>query len=140
MSKRNLLHKSKLEDFKSWLDAEGIQHRAGKGSYQVLQVMTHKGWQVVFDKHTDEHFTVNEVLVPIVTRFIRSKKKVPDDVSDLLEALQLIFKHYDRNNGEAPHHCHAHKAHWDLDDSPCEVCADWEKARLAINKSNRRVR
>jgi hypothetical protein len=54
---------------------------------------------------------------------------------DLLEALQLIFKHYDRNNGEAPHHCHAHKAHWDLDDSPCEVCSDWEKARAAINKA-----
>ena len=54
---------------------------------------------------------------------------------DLLEALQLIFKHYDRNNGEAPHHCHGHKAHWDLDDSPCEVCSDWEKARAAINKA-----
>ena len=54
---------------------------------------------------------------------------------ELLEALQLIFKHYDRNNGEAPHHCHAHNGHWDLDDSKCEVCSDWEKARAAINKA-----
>lgn len=54
---------------------------------------------------------------------------------DLLEALQLIFKHYDRNNGEAPHHCHGHKAHWDRDGSKCEVCADWERARAAINKA-----
>ena len=92
MSKRNLLHKSKLGALKSWLDAEGIQHRAGKGGYQVLQVMTHKGWQVVFDKHTDEHFTVNEVLVPIVTRFIRSKKQVPDDVSELLKCLKDVIE------------------------------------------------
>ena len=54
---------------------------------------------------------------------------------ELLEALQLIFKHYDRNNGESPHHCHLHKAHWDIDDAVCEVCADWEKARAAIAKA-----
>jgi hypothetical protein len=54
---------------------------------------------------------------------------------DLLEALINIFKHYDRDNGEAPHHCHGHKGHWDKDDSICEVCVDWEKARAAITKA-----
>jgi hypothetical protein len=74
MSNRNILHKTKLDAFKYWLDEQGIPRRDGKGNYQVMQVMTHKGWQVVFDKHTDEHFTVNEVLVPMVVRFIREAK------------------------------------------------------------------
>lgn len=98
MSNRNLLHKSKLEDFKNWLDLKGILHRAGKGSFQVLQVMTHKGWQVVFDKHTEEHFTVNEVLMPTVIKFVRESKttKPKGDVVELLQALKSATYRLDR--------------------------------------------
>lgn len=102
MSNRNLLHKSKLEDFKNWLGLQGIQHRAGKGSFQVLQVMTHKGWQVIFDKHTEEHFTVNEVLMPTVIRFVRESKttKPKSDVVELLQALKDCANHLDGAGGD----------------------------------------
>lgn len=72
---RCVLHKTKLEEFKAWLDQERIKHRPGKGEYQVLQVQTCKGWQVVYDKMTKEHLTVNQSLLPLVRRFISSKEQ-----------------------------------------------------------------
>lgn len=48
---RCLLHKSKLEDFKAFLDSEGIQHRPGKGDWQALQVCKDgKHWNCVFNE------------------------------------------------------------------------------------------
>lgn len=72
---RHILHKSKLEDFKAWLDKKDIPHRDGKGAYQVLQILTPIfGWQCVFIKEAmPEHFSVNEKLIPIVRRFINNK-------------------------------------------------------------------
>lgn len=73
---RNLLHKTKLDDFKLWLDEKGIEHRPARGTYQVLQVKTKSGqWQCVFDRHNaPEHYTVAWPLEPIVQRFIRDRR------------------------------------------------------------------
>lgn len=76
---RNLLHKTKLEAFKSWLDEQGIEHRPGRGVFQVLQVrMSSKRlneWQCIFDRlEAPEHYTVAHPLESIVMRFIRSSK------------------------------------------------------------------
>lgn len=75
MNNRILLHKTKLEAFKLWLDSHGIAHRPGKGDYQALQVLSpESGWQVVFTKNEmPEHYTVNAKLVPIVRNFIASQ-------------------------------------------------------------------
>lgn len=74
---RNMLHISKLEEFKQWLDSEGIQHRPGKGAYQVLQVCkdgTH--WNGIYVRiETPEHFTVDRYLEPLVAKFIRLRKQ-----------------------------------------------------------------
>ena len=76
---RNLLHKTKLEPFKEWLTAQGIQHRPPRGDYDVLQVCAfHRGdslWMCVFDRHdAPEHYTVDKRMAPIVRRFIASQK------------------------------------------------------------------
>lgn len=73
---RNLLHKSKLTDFKTFLDSVGIEHRPGRGDYQILQVKTKSGqWQCVFDRlDAPEHYTVAWPLEPIVHRFIKSRR------------------------------------------------------------------
>lgn len=76
---RNLLHKTKLEAFKSWLSQQDIEHRPGRGAFQVLQVrMTSKRlneWQCVFDRlDAPEHYTVAYPLEPIVHRFIRDSR------------------------------------------------------------------
>jgi hypothetical protein len=74
--KRYLLHKTKLEEFKAWLDKEGIQHRPGKGDWQVLQVCTpENGFQVVFSQlKMPEYYSLNEKLEPTVLRFINETK------------------------------------------------------------------
>lgn len=74
MARRNLLHKSKLADFKEWLSMNGIQCRDGKGSYQVN---TGCGWTPIYDssKERREHFTIHDALRPLVNRFIREAAK-----------------------------------------------------------------
>lgn len=74
MANRHTLHKTKLEAFKAWLDMQGIGYRPGKGDWQVLQVLTNKGWQVIFSRlDMPEHFTVGDDLMPLVRRFLESK-------------------------------------------------------------------
>lgn len=73
---RNLLHVSKLDEFQAWLTKVGVEHRPGRGEYEVLQVKTKKGtWQCVFRRHEmTEHFTVAYPLEPIVRRFINDNR------------------------------------------------------------------
>lgn len=74
---RCLLHKSKLDEFKAWLDAKQIEHRPGRGDYQVLQVKTKNGqWQCVFDRlDAPEHYTVAWPLEGYVWKYIKSRKE-----------------------------------------------------------------
>lgn len=74
MFKRALLHKSKLEAFKSWLIENQIQYRAGKGDYQVLQVEVKNRFYPIYDRHQGSHFTTQKELIPLVRRYIASEK------------------------------------------------------------------
>jgi hypothetical protein len=76
VAQRNLLHKSKIDDFKTWLDLTETPYRDGKGEWQALQVKTAKhGWQVVYSRaDMPEHYTVSESLAPLVRAFIRDAK------------------------------------------------------------------
>lgn len=73
---RNLLHKSKLEAFKSWLDANGIPNRPGKGDFQLLQVCKDgKHWNCIYSRiEMAEHVTVDRHLESLVRRFCREMK------------------------------------------------------------------
>jgi hypothetical protein len=73
---RNLLHVSKLGAFKAWLAENAIEHRDGRGGYEVLQVKTKKGiWQCVFRRaDMPEHYTVAYPLEPMVRRFIKETR------------------------------------------------------------------
>ncbi len=71
---RCLLHKNKLEAFKAWLTATGIEHRPARGEFQVLQVKVKNGWQCIFDRlDAKEHYTVAAPLESTVRRFINVK-------------------------------------------------------------------
>lgn len=73
MAIRCLLHKSKLEEFKSWMDSQGIEWRDSRGVFQVIQVRSAdgKGWDVIYEKNNStEHYTVPEPMIKLVRRFI----------------------------------------------------------------------
>lgn len=74
---RNQLHVSKLEEFKAFLDTEGIPHQPGKGIWQVLQVCkdgTH--WNCIYVRNEmPEHFTVDRHLESLVAKFARVRKQ-----------------------------------------------------------------
>lgn len=71
---RCLLHKTKLESLKCWLDAQQIAHRAGKGDFEVLQIKHGTGWAAIYDRHSaPEHYTSDKRLDALVRRFIRNK-------------------------------------------------------------------
>lgn len=79
---RNLLHKSKLEAFKAWLDKQGIQHRPTEAAYQVLQIrlMSRKGettgWTSIYERlNSTEHYTNDVRLESMIYAFIRDSRK-----------------------------------------------------------------
>lgn len=76
MANRDTLHINKLDDFKKYLDSQGIAYRPGKGAYQVLQVQTSKhGWQCIFKRHNmPEHYSINDKLYPLVRQFLNANK------------------------------------------------------------------
>ncbi len=76
MANRCTLHKTKLNEFKNYLNSKGIAYRDGKGDYQVLQVQTGDGWQSVYEKNNmPEHFSVQDKLMPTVRKFLTDQSK-----------------------------------------------------------------
>lgn len=73
---RNLLHKSKLDEFKSWLDSQEIPQRPARGQFEVLQVQVKAPqWFSLWDRiKATEHYTVDIRLEPTVCRFIRESR------------------------------------------------------------------
>lgn len=80
MAIRCVLHKTKIDEFKQWLSEVGIEFRPGKGCYQVLQVMVNGNFTPVYDsaKHSREHYSVQDELMPTVRHFLRDGKKKRD--------------------------------------------------------------
>lgn len=72
MARRNLLHRSKLDEFVAFLDQNEITHRPGRGDWEVLQIQMEDGrWQCIFDRIKGDHYTVPNPLIRLVERFIQ---------------------------------------------------------------------
>lgn len=74
-----LLHISKLDEFKAWLDLKGIKHRparGGVGTYQVLQVCKDgQHWNCVYRRDKmPEHFSTDMHLDSLVHQFVKHNK------------------------------------------------------------------
>jgi hypothetical protein len=72
---RSLFHRVHLDSFKAWLDREKIQHRPGKGEWQVLQVNHPRWkWMVIHESSRAEHLTIDSRMGSMVARFLRDYK------------------------------------------------------------------
>jgi len=72
---RNLLHKSRLNDFIQWLDKSGIKHRPPRGEWQVLQVFFNDNWHVIYQRlHMPEHYTTPWTMENLVRAFIEETR------------------------------------------------------------------
>lgn len=73
---RCLLHVNKLNKFLAWLDKEKIEHREGKGDYQIRQICKDgKHWNNIYLRdNMPEHYTVDRHLESLVRKFIRESK------------------------------------------------------------------
>ena len=61
MARRNLLHKSKLEDFKNWLEFDGWTLEDTKGFYEVLRASKCKRKFILFSRlELKEHYSVRD--------------------------------------------------------------------------------
>lgn len=83
MGNRNLLHVSKVEDFKAYLDEIGVEHRPGRGEYELLQVHVDGAWPKLYSRlKMPEHVTVQNALIPLVTAFIH-RSKLPEPINEV---------------------------------------------------------
>lgn len=78
MANRSLLHRSKVEDFKSWLQEDGWQIEKTKGIYEIVRAR--KGDRkplIVYtrDNKGSEHITVQSRDEAVVRAYIRDRKR-----------------------------------------------------------------
>lgn len=72
---RCLLHKTKVAAFTAWLTEAGIEHRPGRGEWQLLQVRIKRAWACLYARiDMPEHVTCEVRLEPLVRRFIRESR------------------------------------------------------------------
>ncbi len=96
MANRNLLHRSKLADFKLWLEENGHITVDNPAAYQVLSWKAKSGPKpIIFDGKSSEHFSCNEASVPFVLNFIgkeesRVSKSKNGSIKDFSKALVSI--------------------------------------------------
>ena len=78
MANRALLHRSKIEDFKSWLQEDGWQIEHTKGIYEVVRA-TKEGRKplIVYtrDNNGKEHITVQSRDEGVVRAYIRDRRR-----------------------------------------------------------------
>ena len=74
---RNIFHITHLNAFIAWLDEHGIQHRPGRGQFQVLQVsLNSRDWFCIYERHSStEHYTVDHRIERMVRKFITANRK-----------------------------------------------------------------
>lgn len=78
MANRKLLHRNKIEDFKSWLQADGWQIEQTKGIYEIVRAK--KGDRkplIVYtrDSKGSEHITVQSRDEGVVRAYIRDRRR-----------------------------------------------------------------
>lgn len=75
MAIRNVLHRDKLDDFKSWLSENGFTPLEPKGDFEMLRWKNTKGQPmcIIFNGKSSEHLSCNNAARPLVLKFARKQ-------------------------------------------------------------------
>ena len=115
MANRYTLHKNSLEDFQSWLVADGWETEKPKGIYEVLRARKAGRQQplIVYTKaDAKEHLTVMDRDLEIVGAFLRDKKKAQTNA--------------DRIRNMTDEELEAFLCNITSDDEGCDSCLAWK--------------
>lgn len=69
---RNLLKLNQIADFRAWLTATGMQHREGKGEFQVLQVKTAPDCWATINRNAQNILSTHPDLKPLIHGFLNA--------------------------------------------------------------------
>jgi hypothetical protein len=74
---RNLLHITKLDDFKNWLTQNGHEYRTGRGMWEVIQIsIPDNQWACIYERNDmPEHYTVDRRIDKLVRQFLKYRKQ-----------------------------------------------------------------
>lgn len=99
MANRNLLHKSKLEDFKAWLIDKGWTVQEGKSTWEVMRARNcHRNEPLIVyaKKGLKEHYSIMERDIDIVKGFIEDCKSADFDSKQYETPREILFRAKDR--------------------------------------------
>ena len=76
MARKNILHRSKLEEFKAWLPKNGYVPIEKAAAFEVLRwKVIGSPMPIIFDGKSSEHFSCNDASVATVCKFINETKE-----------------------------------------------------------------
>lgn len=79
MAARNLLHRSKLNEFKKWLyENYGDIELSPVGQYEVMRLSDGRygePMKIIFNGKSKEHFSCNEASIKYVVKFTKETSK-----------------------------------------------------------------
>jgi hypothetical protein len=75
MANRHLLHKSKLEEFKNYLESSGWTIQDTKGVFEVLRARhpLKKRPLIIYEGRSSEHLSVDDRDISIIQNFLNCK-------------------------------------------------------------------
>ncbi len=74
MAARDLLHKTKLDEFLTWAQAQGASLEKPKGFYQKARFrFPGQAPHIIYDKHSVEHYSLEDKTVPLFWAFHKGK-------------------------------------------------------------------
>jgi len=76
MANRELLHRSKLLEFRDWLRSQGVQMLEPHGEYEVDRWMgrPNRPMPIIFDRRGGDHLTLNAEAERWVRRWLRERR------------------------------------------------------------------
>ncbi|SFE42527.1 hypothetical protein SAMN04487969_102457 [Paenibacillus algorifonticola] len=81
MANRNMLHKSRLEQFKTWLQATGWELHPTKGPDEVIRARKDGFLMLIHGNSRTQHLSFGEAHTSVVKQFIREYKRAEKEAS-----------------------------------------------------------